>query len=60
MLNPKKGASKEALAKAALIPIEQYEALKRLQGLSPEARENGLFLANNPSFDFLKDEPDLY
>jgi len=46
--------------KAAIISIEAYEFLKKISGWPPEALENALFLANNKSLDFLKDEPDLY
>lgn len=45
--------------KAALIDIEEYERYKKLSKYE-EAIENMLFLANNPSLNFLKNEPDLY
>jgi prevent-host-death family protein len=45
--------------KAAIIDINDYDEYKKMLTYK-DFLENVLFLLNNPSLDFLKNEPDLY
>ncbi len=45
--------------KAVIIDVEDYDEYKKMSEYK-ELFENMLFLINNPSLNFLKDEPDLY